>query len=63
MTKHSKHICIDTKLLEFLVCPVTNTTLIYDKKNNELISKMANLAFPIHEGIPIMLIDKARKIK
>ncbi len=53
---------IDPKLLEMLVCPLTRDTLVYDKKNQELISKKAGLAFPIKEGIPIMLIDEARKI-
>jgi uncharacterized protein YbaR (Trm112 family) len=56
------HATIDPKLLEMLVCPLTRDTLIYDKKNQELISKKAGLAFPIKEGIPIMLIDEARKI-
>ena len=53
---------IDPKLLEILVCPLTKTTLQYDTKKNELISKKAKLAFPIRDGIPIMLIDEARKI-
>ncbi|MBX9697139.1 MAG: Trm112 family protein [Alphaproteobacteria bacterium] len=56
------HATIDPKLLEMLVCPLTRDTLIYDKKNQELISKKAGLAFPIKEGIPIMLIDEARKL-
>ena len=54
---------IDQNLLELLVCPLTKEPLIYDEKKSELISKKANLAFPIEDGIPIMLIDKARKIK
>ncbi len=54
---------IDKKLLEILVCPITKEKLIYDKKNKELISEKAGLAFPIEDGIPIMLVDKARKIK
>ncbi len=53
---------IDEKLLEFLVCPVTNTTLSYDRDAGELISKAAKLAFPIQNGIPIMLIEDARKL-
>lgn len=56
------HSTIDPKLLEMLVCPLTRDTLVYDKKNQELISKKAGLAFPIKEGIPIMLIDEARKL-
>ncbi len=51
------------KLLELLVCPVTKTTLTYDAKNNELISVAAGLAFPIRNGIPIMVIEQARNIK
>ena len=54
---------VDPKLLEVLVCPLTKTNLIYDQKNNELISQKAGLAFPIRKGIPIMLEEKARKIE
>jgi uncharacterized protein len=53
---------MDAKLLEILVCPVTKGPLIYDKKNNELISKSARLAYPIRDGIPVMLEDEARKL-
>lgn len=53
---------MDAKLLQILVCPVTKGPLIYDKKNNELISKSARLAYPIREGIPVMLEDEARKL-
>lgn len=53
---------MDTKLLQILVCPVTKGPLIYDKKNNELISKSARLAYPIRDGIPVMLEDEARKL-
>ncbi len=53
---------IDPKLLEILVCPLTKTTLSYDKEASELISKKANLAFPIRNGIPIMLVDEARRL-
>lgn len=49
-------------MLENLVCPVTQGALKFDKKSNELISSEAKLAFPIREGIPIMLIDEARKM-
>ena len=49
-------------MLENLVCPVTQATLKFDKKSNELISFEAKLAFPIRGGIPIMLIDEARKL-
>ena len=54
---------VATELLELLVCPLTKEVLTYDKKNHELISKKAGLAFPIKDGIPIMLIDEARRIK
>jgi uncharacterized protein YbaR (Trm112 family) len=53
---------MDAKLLQILVCPVTKGPLIYDKKNNELISKSARLAYPIRDGIPVMLEDEARKL-
>ena len=54
---------LDPKLLEILVCPLTHTSLRYDKEANELISDAAGLAYPIRDGIPIMLIDEARKIE
>lgn len=53
---------IDPRLLEILVCPLTKTTLEYDADKQELISRAANLAYPIRDGIPIMLPDEARKI-
>lgn len=53
---------MDAKLLEILVCPVTKGPLIYDKRANELISKSARLAYPIRDGIPVMLEDEARKL-
>jgi uncharacterized protein len=53
---------MDSKLLNILVCPVTKGPLIYDKKANELISKSARLAYPIRDGIPVMLEDEARKL-
>lgn len=51
---------VDRKLLEFLVCPMTGAPLVYDRERQELISRTAGRAFPIHNGIPIMLIDEAR---
>ena len=51
---------IDPKLLEILVCPLTKTTLIYNKETQELISEQAGLAYPIRNGVPIMLVDEAR---
>ncbi|MCK5433344.1 MAG: Trm112 family protein [Gammaproteobacteria bacterium] len=53
---------MDKKLLDILVCPVTKGPLIYDKKNQELISRSARLAYPIKDGIPVMLEDEARTL-
>ena len=53
---------MDTKLLEILVCPVTKGPLVYDKAKQELVSKAARLAYPIRDGIPVMLEDEARKL-
>lgn len=53
---------IDPKLLEILVCPQTRGTLVYDREKGELLSKNAMLAYPIRDGVPIMLIDEARTI-
>ena len=53
----------DSKLLELLVCPLTKSPLVYDRSKNELVSKAAKLAFPIREGIPIMLPSEAREIE
>ena len=53
---------VDPKLLEILVCPLTKTTLHYDAAAQELISRQAGLAFPIRDGIPILLVDEARPL-
>ena len=53
---------VDPRLLEILACPITKTPLRYDADKQELISDKAGLAFPIREGIPIMLVDEARKL-
>ena len=53
---------MDENLLKILVCPVTKGPLVYEKKKNELISKSAKLAYPIKNGIPILLEGEARKI-
>ena len=53
---------VDPKLLEILVCPLTKTSLDYDASRQELISRAAGLAFPIRDGIPIMLPEEARKL-
>jgi uncharacterized protein len=54
---------IDPKLLELIVCPLTKATLEYDAVRGELISRAAKLAYPIRDGIPIMLVDEARKLE
>ena len=54
---------VDPKLLEILVCPLTKETLEYDRANQELISRGAKLAYPIRDGIPIMLPDEARPLE
>ena len=53
----------DRHMLEALVCPVTHTTLHYDATRQELVSRAAGLAFPIRNGIPIMLVSEARQTK
>jgi len=53
---------VDPKLLEILVCPVTKGSLEYNEAAQELISKQAGLAYPIRDGIPIMLADEAREL-
>ncbi|GAN99129.1 hypothetical protein Gxy13693_017_017 [Komagataeibacter xylinus NBRC 13693] len=53
---------LDSRLLSILVCPVTKGPLVYDREAGELISKRAGLAFPVRDGIPIMLPDEARKL-
>ena len=53
---------VDRKLLEILVCPVTKGPLEYDAEKQELISRSAKLAYPIRAGIPIMLVEQARKL-
>ncbi|HJM51506.1 MAG TPA: Trm112 family protein [Alphaproteobacteria bacterium] len=54
---------VDPKLLEILVCPLTKGPLDYDAENQELISRQAKLAYPIRDGIPIMLVDEARQLE
>jgi uncharacterized protein YbaR (Trm112 family) len=53
---------VDPRLLEILVCPVTKGPLRYDAAKAELVSEQAGLAFPIRDGIPIMLVDEARRL-
>ena len=54
---------LDPKLLEILVCPLTKGPLIYDRAAQELVSPRAGLAYPIRDGIPIMLVDEARRLR
>jgi len=63
MNEQQTERAVDRKLLELLVCPVTKTTLEYDADAKELISRSAKLAYPIRNGIPIMLSDEARKLE
>lgn len=58
----SEGVPVDPRLLEILVCPVTKGELVYDRKANELISQKAGLAYPVRDGIPIMLPDEARRL-
>jgi uncharacterized protein YbaR (Trm112 family) len=53
----------DPKMLELLVCPITKGRLIFDRDNNELVSEKARLAYPIRDGIPIMLESEARRLE
>ena len=59
-TPHLKE--VDPKLLEILVCPATRDRLVYRKEAGELVSRKARLAYPIRDGIPIMLVDEARAL-
>ncbi len=54
---------VDPRLLELLVCPLTKTRLQYDSKKRELISKAAGLAFPIKDGVPLMIVEAARQLE
>ena len=53
---------MDSKLLELLVCPVTKGPLTFDRERQELVSKSARLAYPVRDGIPVMLEEEARKL-
>ena len=54
---------MNAKLLEILVCPVTKGPLVYDKQTQELISRSARLAYPVRDGIPVMLEEEARRLE
>jgi len=58
----SEAVAVDPKLLEILVCPLTKGPLLYNAKTHELLSRQAALAYPIRDGIPIMLADEARPL-
>ena len=62
MTMPNEEAGPDPRLLDLLVCPLTKATLRYDRERNELISDQAGLAYPIRDGIPIMLVEEARPI-
>lgn len=58
----SDQVQVDRRMLESLVCPVTQANLTFDPERQELVSKSANLAFPVRNGIPIMLVSEARPL-
>ncbi len=62
MTNQAGGVAFDRRMLEALICPQTQTTLEYDAERQELLSRKAGLAFPIRDGIPVMLIDEARSL-
>ncbi|MDE1905234.1 MAG: Trm112 family protein [Rhodospirillales bacterium] len=63
MTSETNEPGLDPRLLEMLICPVTRGPLRYDRVRNELISEKAGLAFPIRNGIPVMLAEEARPLE
>lgn len=62
MTNQAGGVAFDRRMLEALICPQTQTTLEYDAEHQELVSRKAGLAFPIRDGIPVMLVDEARRL-
>lgn len=62
MTDARRSATIDAKLLDLLVCPLTKGPLVHDEEKNELVSRLAGLAYPIRDGIPIMLPSEARPL-
>ena len=52
---------VDPRLLEILVCPLTKAPLTYDRERQELVSKAAGLAYPVRDGVPVMVVEEARK--
>jgi uncharacterized protein len=63
MAEKNREIGIDRKLLELLVCPLTKANLTYDAEKSELVSEKARLAYPVRDGIPIMLPSEARQLE
>lgn len=63
MDKDNRNNVIDPKLLELLACPLTKGPLVFDQERNELVSRLAHLAYPVRDGIPIMLPSEARPIE
>lgn len=63
MSEKQEALGLDPKLLELLVCPLTKQPLVYDAERGELVSKAAHLAYPVRDGIPIMLPSEARQIE
>jgi uncharacterized protein len=59
---HGYHQTMDTRLLELLVCPVTKGSLEYDRAHQEMVSRSARLAYPVRDGIPVMLEEEARTL-
>ena len=62
MTTDDPQPLLDRRVLEALVCPATGATLVYDAEAQELVSRSAGLAYPIRNGVPVMLVDEAREI-
>lgn len=63
MSEAAEEPLFDRRMLEALICPVTHATLAYDADRHELVSRPAGLAFPIRNGIPVLLVDEARKLE
>ena len=61
-TSAAEQAAVDPRLLEVLVCPVSRGPLIYDRQRGELISKTARLAYPVRDGVPVMLAEEARAL-
>ncbi len=62
MSDRADPLLFDRRMLEALICPQTQATLSYDVDRQELVSRAAGLAYPIRDGIPVMLVDEARKL-